>query len=181
MAQACGNVGGTASNVSPTPTLSVPEIPQAEMIYYHVSGTSLPNIRYSLDTNRPNRQPYDAYVGWSVDWMFGGGGHCDPGSAVVNVTSMTVSFPRLVEEDGPVAKTLIRIWNRYADALAMHEAGHVQIVFDALPPMQEAMRAASDCDAAASIGRDWLHRIEEQQIAYDNTTDHGETQGAYFY
>jgi predicted secreted Zn-dependent protease len=74
---------------------------------------------------------------------------------------------------------LIDAWNRYIDALAVHESGHVDIVMNNLADLK-AQIAASTCETYGDVAQAWLDNVNQASADYDTTTNHGETQGAVF-
>ena len=81
---------------------------------------------------------------------------------------------------------VINSWQRYEDAIKLHEKGHARFGREAAARMLreivvEDEQAASRSELKASIDarcRDIVSQARTAEVAYDKQTDHGRTQGA---
>lgn len=109
------------------------------------------------------------WASWS--WSPGAGGPCLLGGATVDV-AVDVELP-----DWRPVPDLADAWDGYVGALARHEQGHVDLAhawarsINGGPPR---CSAEGDDDVA-------LAELRRLQVAYDDETDHGHTQGARFF
>lgn len=154
----------------PAPAIATIQIDGATMDFYGVSGESADELRSSLDRFGPG--DFDALTEWNFQWT-----GCRPQGVGVEYT-ITVTFPQWEAPAAPDPE-LIRDWNRYMNALAYHEQGHVDIVLSAVPGFIETLQNVP-CNEVTSTAQALLADIDEQSIQYDADTDHGATQGAIF-
>ena len=112
------------------------------------------------------------------------GGSC----AIESVSTkldLKVRMPRWTPPPG-ASQDLVRRWERYLDALRVHEAGHLQVGRDFESNFKRAAVAMStaDCGALASALRarfdSLLEQSRQRDLDYDAQTRHGATQGAVF-
>lgn len=78
-------------------------------------------------------------------------------------------------------------WNAYLDALRRHENGHREIGVGAGQAIYQAvdqLPSYDSCDAleqaAEATGRRILEQHRQQELDYDQATNHGATQGVRF-
>jgi predicted secreted Zn-dependent protease len=94
-----------------------------------------------------------------------------------------ITLPRW-EPPGPASQTLIAEWDRYLERLRVHEVGHKEI---AVRLANEAARVTKGligpCGVVHGTADDRIAKIvaseDGLQRAYDRSTRHGITQGAY--
>jgi predicted secreted Zn-dependent protease len=161
----------------PLPTLFPVSFPHATAEFYDVSGSTESEIRAQLSARGPGG--YDAYTKWSVRWSWPGQGTaaCRLQDAGVSY-EITVTFPRWAPTE-QATPDLVKKWNGYLYALALHENGHVNNVVSHYPVIVAAI-TGSTCLSAASAAQTVLQQMREYDIQYDKNTDHGRTQGARF-
>jgi predicted secreted Zn-dependent protease len=131
---------------------------------------------------------HDAYTEWYVNWSYPNlimNENCTTGLIKVTIT-ITYTLPKWkIPPD--VSPTLVDKWTAYMNALQKHEDGHQQIAIDAgfeilqtlhdLPPYPSCAELERVADAA---GEKLLNQFRQKEAAYDQTTNHGESQGSQF-
>lgn len=158
-------------------------IPDVERQYYDVTGNSLFEIRRALNAARP-RDPndgegVDAVSGWYFQWRWplGADGACDLARTELSF-SARIRMPRLVET--PATPPAVRLrWRAYVAALEAHEANHIRHAWDARGRVLATVRASS-CANANRDGEAVLAELVRGDVAYDQRTRHGRTEGAHF-
>jgi predicted secreted Zn-dependent protease len=124
-------------------------------------------------------------VVWTYDWVTGPGPSCGIGDLAVSVAIET-TLPTW-KPPPTAAAHLVDSWERYTEALVIHERGHVQNGLNRAAeivaamasidhkPTCDALESSADAAGAAIIdeGRTW-------DVTYDADTIHGATQGASF-
>jgi predicted secreted Zn-dependent protease len=157
-------------------------VAHATMHYYAVGGVTTAQIRARLNANRPaSRDGFrgDAYTAWSYRWSWPGYGtsSCNLAKAVVTL-KLDVHFPRWTHPKAASA-AVAAAWARYARALAVHESGHANFARARYPFVVRAIQRAT-CRTADAVAQAQLSVIRKHDVAYDASTNHGETQGARF-
>ena len=180
---ACNGLSlNTATPVpAPTAVMSV-DIPYAKITYYDISGSTETELRDRLDALAPvgpDGYHGDALTTWYIRWKWDGYGteDCDLRSATATY-DIKVTMPRW-DPPNDTPPELIEKWNKYILALAGHEKGHVDNVIANLPYVINAIRRAT-CSTAEAKAQEVLLGIRQNDINFDSTTNHGETQGAKF-
>jgi len=157
--------------------------------YYEVHGRTAAEVAADMRKQGPKDPEGRAYAGFTaspVRWQYitiGDGPRCRALNVTVTVTSHVV-LPRWV----PPADTepgLLAMWNRSAEALEVHEAGHRDVSFRYATQIRDgivAMRApCRGFFAAAKAASDSLvEAMRAAQAKYDVDTRHGLEQGTGF-
>lgn len=158
-------------------------IPNLQIRYYDVRGTTPEAIRKSINAQRP-RDPndgklVDAIARWRIGygWRTGGPKECDLAGAKLTYTA-EVTLPRLVDE-ARVPRRVLERWRRYMAGLLEHEAGHLRYPYEHLGDVAAAIRASS-CEKAKDAASSAIAAIARRDIEYDRITRHGAAQGATF-
>jgi predicted secreted Zn-dependent protease len=175
---ACTNAPAARSSAGrPLPTLFPVTFPHATAEFYDVSGSTESQIRAELSARGPGG--YDAYTKWYVRWNWPGQGTatCRLQDAEVSY-EVTVTFPRWTPTEQATPE-LVKKWNGYLYALALHENGHVTNVVSHYPAIVAAIKS-STCLSAESAAQAVLQQMRAYDSQYDANTDHGRTQGARF-
>lgn len=177
---------GDAVSLSTPPALQASDareivearIPDAEMDYYSVSGSTVADLRNSLDSQHPV-SGFDGNTHWHVSWNWPGYGSpdCDLQSAKLD-TAITVTLPRW-NPPRDASTELILQWKHYLGSLAFHEQGHVQLARQGFARMQQVLHDA-DCGNAEARLQGVMQIMHEADRRYDADTDHGTRQGARF-
>jgi predicted secreted Zn-dependent protease len=159
-----------------------------DSVHYRVLGTSANALREQMrqlgPTDRFGR--WAASTRWDLKWSYPydrADGGCRSGPVSVDL-AVTFTLPRWdAPADAPAE--LVERWDRYVAALSHHEEGHRDIAVDAANEIAgtiEAVPAHATCRqferAADTAARSVVERYRGLQIAYDDATGHGATQGA---
>ncbi|MGH8172072.1 MAG: DUF922 domain-containing Zn-dependent protease, partial [Rhodanobacteraceae bacterium] len=157
--------------------------------YLDVTGNSKRELVESLDrlsVADDNGKRFYGHTRWELRWNFNvtsEGTECRVTSVSVELNVRT-SLPRW---DPPrnADPALIRRWDVFLDGLRMHEEGHRDIALaaaDEITQRIEAVRPAASCATLKrTVGiraNSLLAEYREKSRRYDQTTDHGRTQGA---
>ena len=176
-------IGGEAF---PKPTV------QVHYDYYPINGSTVTTLQSQMDEFGPlsqlEQRHYIADVNWHVRWSYDYA-MTDRGCAITSAEgSVDVTF-RLPWWNVPsgTSGSVVAAWNQFLGALQIHENGHMDHgVAAANTVMQTLSRfpAHSSCseliEAANAETREIIQYYNQQDIAYDNMTQHGLTQGAIF-
>jgi len=169
----------SACSTTPTKTSSV--LPIDLVKYYDISGSTLAELRRELDAKGPKDggRGVDAYTRWYFRWEWPGYGklECDLSAAVVHA-EVEVTFPRW-QEDPSAPLELRERWQRYIDALAQHENGHVELAVRHRETVLQAIQS-STCENADESARRAVQSLNAANAAYDRKTQHGRKDGAKF-
>lgn len=160
--------------------------------FYVVSGTNAAEIHASTVQARPWKQSsdYDAETTWDAKCAFNyrqDGGQFSLSSFEVK-TSVTVTLPRWVPPKGyEMDRNLAARWWQYLKGLSRHEQGHVQIAREtaqelgrrlfALPGFPSVKELTT---AANRTAKETIDAGRKREHDYDQETNHGMTQGAFF-
>jgi predicted secreted Zn-dependent protease len=127
---------------------------------------------------------FAGYHRWRLTWAYetrAQGAHCAATRVTVTLTS-TVTLP-VWTPPPDVDSALVRQWERYRRALAIHERGHRAITYAGAGRVVRAIRRVSDhsCrfvrDAVRLLVERLLAEIRSEDERYDAETRHGATQG----
>jgi predicted secreted Zn-dependent protease len=157
--------------------------------YYDVQGGNLQELRTSLTAHGPvgkdgarHHGHVDWHVGWNYDYAPRGVG-CRIGKLRVDVKA-TMVLPRWTGLDTAPA-SLQQEWARYSQALRVHEDGHAAHADQAAEEIQRrfaavggGMRCTQFGEELNRIGQAVLDEYAARDKQYDDTTEHGATQGA---
>lgn len=157
--------------------------------YYDVQGENLQELRASLSAHGPvgkdgarHHGHVDWHVGWNYDYAPRAVG-CRIGKLRVEVRA-TMVLPRWTGADTAPA-SLQQEWARYSEALRVHEDGHAAHAGQAAEEIQRrfasvggGMRCAQLGEELNRIGQAVLDEYAARDKQYDDTTEHGATQGA---
>lgn len=160
--------------------------------YYPVSGATVAALQSQMSEFGPMSQleqrHYIADVNWHVRWTYDYA-MTDRGCTVTAAEgSVDVTF-RLPWWNVPAdtSGSVVAAWNQFLGALQVHENGHMDHgVAAATKVIQtlEQLPAYASCpeliEAANTASREIIQHYNQQDIAYDNMTHHGLTQGAIF-
>lgn len=157
-------------------------LPNATVHYYRISGTTAADLRTALDANNLLDEAGDrgdALTRWYISWHWPGYGlpFCALRAARV-AYHIRVTLPRWTPP--PEAAPALRDqWAAYLEALAWHERGHVDNIVSHYREVETAIRA-STCRTADASAQAVVAILRAFDVAYDDATDHGATQGAVF-
>lgn len=165
---------------------------QVHYDYYPVSGSTITALQSQMEEFGPlselEQRHYIADVNWHVRWSYDYA-MTDRGCAVTSATgTVDVTF-RLPWWNVPLNTpgSVIASWNQFLGALQVHENGHMAHGVAAANDVMQTLRefpAYTSCpaliEAANAATRQLIQHYNQQDIAYDNMTHHGLTQGAVF-
>ncbi len=160
--------------------------------YYPVAGDDATAMRRSLNSQGPigtDGKRYGGYTQWSIHWDYVSRSDASGNCSVVSfhtALDVEMTLPQW-EPSTDVPALLWQQWSNYLAALREHEDGHVQNAERgaiAIEQLMQTMRPQSDCDLLdqnlQAEGQQILQRFKENDIDYDQRTEHGRTQGAVF-
>lgn len=160
---------------------------------YEITGSSTAELRKRINELRPpdaynSKKAFDAFTHWNVQWKYNYA-HLGPACVLKDVrvsVSITLTAPHWQPSVG-VAPSVIEPWNRYLNALVVHERGHRDRGIAAADKIYRAlveMRGDASCSALGSAAdsgaRATLAEFNTSDLHYDEQTAHGKTQGAVF-
>lgn len=154
--------------------------------YYPIEGHTYNTLSSELNSKGPNN--YHAYTHWYVKWHYNYDKGFDDCSlkdiSVSNTTS--IIFPKWKNRNG-ASNALVNEWLRYRKALMQHELGHAKFGVQAQSEIQNALQnlsPASSCNLMGQTANQMAYKIlnhyQKKDKSYDQETEHGKTQGAYF-
>ena len=169
----------------------LPPVVTEKYEYYEVCGCSEEDLHCDLKkkciTWKDGRK-YDSVTNWKVKWDYDYSRTpqtCTADSFRVNV-KVIFRYPKWVK-DGSAPPQLVEKWDAYMNKLIMHENRHRDIVVDAA---EELSRAVAELPAARSCAelergvtalcRSRMEKLIEAQNKYDESTNHGHSEGAAF-
>lgn len=153
--------------------------------HYRVFGASIEEVLHSLDTCKPIRGDYYATTNWWYSYVYDYY-QKDNGLCGLRNIAVGVHFTSLLpywDDEGPSVK---KEWNRFLEHVIVHEDGHTEITTNALKAVYDALDHLPDTDcrtivSAANERASLLAKeVDALNTAYDQRTNHGETQGARF-
>lgn len=169
--------------VQDTPTVTVSHE------YYDIWGSTVRALLWQISRHGPegpDGNRYAAFTDWEVTWHYQrreSENECRVERASVTLR-VVITLPRWRNRESAPA-LLGEKWQRYLDALQVHEAGHLDfavraateirqqlVALEPLPTCEELeARVNTTCEAI-------LRSYWALETAYDSTTNHGVTQGA---
>lgn len=166
------------------------EVP-VNYLYYKVKGATANELRDQMDQLGPVDRfghRHDMYTDWEVNWAYPYAQNeagCTTGPIQMS-TTITFTFPSW-EPPPDASVELVDQWNSYLDLGQVHEDGHKEIALEAGREILLALQAVpvhASCDRLEQTvdqkGQELLEQFRRKEIEYDQTTDHGATQGARF-
>ena len=181
-----------AAGANRTSGSQVKIIENVQINTYLVSGQSASEVRTSLDRNRPQAPNdggnFDALTRWGLKWALrydDNGSSCSLASASVLV-EIVVELPAL-SPSSLLPPEQAEKWQAYLIALAAHESGHVQSVLGGANALRVVMLEAPSMPTCTELGaylnefgESQLRALHSRDLAYDQETLHGRSQGAIF-
>lgn len=158
--------------------------------YYQIYGLTTSDLGAQMRECGPKWEggSYGAITNWNTNWQY----NYLPLANGCNIQNVTVGvkvdiyYPKWEPSDS-FQSGLATIWQNYIDALVVHENGHRDF---ALEGGQEILNTLSNlpsqttCDEAGMVANETGSSITDdysaRSRAYDDATNHGETQGAHF-
>ena len=159
--------------------------------YYDVCGCNEEELQCDIKKkciHWSDGKKYDAVTSWDMKWDYGY--DRDAQACAVDSFKVTVEilfrYPRWVRtrETSP---QLVEKWDRYMKNLMTHESGHRDLAVEAAAKLSSAVAALTPPSTCVELDRRVralyrarMAKLNEDQKAYDATTNHGVTQGALF-
>jgi len=151
----------------------------------HKAGTSLLDTLNSASPVRQDGKIFHAHTSWNVQWRYRwnqeSSGRC---SLTQNKTTVSgeITLPTLVSSE---SQTKLEFSN-YIELLRRHELGHFQIAQAVGKRIDERVMSLPPMDSCAlleqtanKVGHQLLEQARQEERVYDQTTQHGRTQGAW--
>ena len=157
--------------------------------YYDIDGSSLEELRKKMRSNGTkwnDGKTYAALCTWDIKYRYDvrkqDGLHSIK-SATTDV-SIVYRFPKWTPP-ATAPEPVVNSWKRYIDKVHEHEFGHRDLAVKSAEEINEALAAIGSFTSERELNREakkavqaTLKKLKEVQIAYDDHTRHGETQGA---
>ena len=176
-------IAGITGQSSAQANIAFAGIPDVTIDYYPVDGGDAMAVRRAIDAARPtdahDGRRVDALSSWDLRWSWPRTrrGGCDLAAATIRYKA-TVRMPQLAATARLTAAERAD-WDRYAAALARHEAGHVRYTYRHRGEILAAVRRAT-CRTADAAAQAVLAGFDAYHVAYDRETAHGTKDGASF-
>ncbi|HKU72068.1 MAG TPA: DUF922 domain-containing protein [Burkholderiales bacterium] len=157
---------------------------------YDIAGTNL----YELNQAAQKVGPISKITGkrvwgmctWTVDWTYSRVARvtsCSVEKFVITVGA-TIDLPKWINRDNAQEGVRVR-WDRFAAALRVHEDGHKDNGVKAAHDLASRLRTLPPAKTCAELDRSIselsdrvLSEYRQQDLAYDQSTGNGATQGA---
>ena len=156
--------------------------------YYDVDGINVDELRRQMRTNGTkwdDGKVYAALTSWDIrySWeVFYEDGKCFVKSVKTDV-EITYSLPRRIPMNQD--PTFTAMWDDYVMRLKEHEFGHKDIAVKTAGEINQVIASLEGFSSEWELEREAKRRASEKlrqlktlQVAYDDETRHGETQGA---
>ncbi|MHB8843381.1 MAG: DUF922 domain-containing protein [Nitrospirota bacterium] len=159
--------------------------------YYEVCGCDEEELHCDLKkkcVRWSDGHKYDSLTSWDVKW--GHGYDRALGTCAVDsfkpIIEITFRYPKWKRTDD-APRPLMEKWDRYLKNLIIHENGHRDLVVKAASDLSHDVAQLSSAPTCADLDRNVrslfrkkMERMNKDQREYDETTKHGNTQGAVF-
>jgi len=156
--------------------------------FYDISGSTIDEWRRQMKQNGTrwnDGKVYAALATWDIRYRYQVSDRDDSYSvkSVKTDVEITYNFPRLVYYGADAE--LVALWGKYLASLKQHEFGHKDLAVKTAGEINEVLAALDSFSSKSKLhqeaGRqadEKLQRLKSVQVAYDDETRHGETQGA---
>jgi predicted secreted Zn-dependent protease len=144
------------------------QIPGVVVQYYDVSGTTIEELRASIDAQRPKDAATALAIPSSAAWTIGVGLKKETTGKVCKVIAATPTFkaevvmPRLVTTEG-VAAPVLAEWQRYVASLEAKQAATLSSTYGRLSEVEKAVMA-STCEGAAAAANKAIAEISKPPV-----------------
>jgi len=160
--------------------------------YYDIRGSKANDLRKQMDALGPlsakDEMHYDGRTGWSISWKSrsqNNGKECLKFTIILRM-QINYTMPKWVNYNkAPVS--LRRHWDKYYNALDLHEQGHGNHGVMALEEIERSVpkiQKGKSCQQLKQAFKGDVHIIIDKynqiDVKYDEETRHGFTQGAVF-
>jgi len=158
---------------------------------YPVAGDTREEVLDAMRAHNlrdPTGAPSLALTTWYISWSYAhvaGSAGCSIDDVKVDV-EIDILHPAW-NPPANAPPSLVESWQRFTDALAVHERSHAQNALDHAGDLAAALRILADAPTCASldgaaeaIGQSTLDAARAWDREYDERTLHGATEGAAF-
>lgn len=152
---------------------------------YLVQGETLAELSASMKAHRPHA--HNAFTEWYIDWNYSFDISADKWKLRDFDLRVQVRYtmPQWSPPDG-VDPEVVAEWERFLKAVVFHEQGHAEIGLRCASEIREVIgfttwQGKDRAEVKAKIDakcQSILKRFRASEVAYDEDTDHGRTQGA---
>ena len=156
--------------------------------FYNIAGKSVDEWRKQMKQNGTkwnDGNVYSALTSWDIDYSYdisNDNGRYSIKSVKTKV-DIVYRLPRLIAAGSD--PELTTLWNEYLARLQQHEFGHKDLAVKTASEINEIFASLGTFTSKAELKREIdlrteekFKRLKEIQIAYDDETKHGVTQGA---
>ncbi|HEX5600830.1 MAG TPA: DUF922 domain-containing Zn-dependent protease [Hyphomicrobiaceae bacterium] len=180
---------GPGGSAAPTSSMEMSKA-QETIKYYDVRGSTIEELRREVYSRGPYDSTGQRFAGWAewrIRWWFDRE-QVPQGckiSRAVTETDIEYTLPRWVDADNAQPELRER-WNRFLEALTLHEQGHGELARALAAEIEFAIRnlpPEPTCEELDRKVNELANRMileDRTQEAYDLVTGHGQTQGAVF-
>lgn len=159
--------------------------------YYKIYGNTVWDLRSQMSQCGPKQdgESFDAvtyyYINWNYLYQYQADGSCQIKNVAVGV-KVDIYYPGWQRPNNPDFVVVER-WDSYMKNLIIHEEGHRQIAFEGAQQILDKLNSIPESDDCQQIENQAntesvaiTDAVAARQKSYDDTTNHGETQGAVF-
>src|SRR5690606_22966323 len=180
---------GPGGSAAPTSSMEMSKA-QETIKYYDVRGSTIEELRREVYSRGPYDSTGQRFAGWAewrIRWWFDRE-QVPQGckiSRAVTETDIEYTLPRWVDADNAQPE-LRKRWNRFLEALTLHEQGHGELARALAAEIEFAIRnlpPEPTCEELDRKVNELANRMileDRTQEAYDLVTGHGQTQAAVF-
>lgn len=160
--------------------------------YYKIYGNTVWDLRNQMSQCGPKQdgESFDAvthyYINWNYLYQYQADGSCQIKNVAVGV-KVDIYYPGWQKPNNPDYLVVER-WNAYIKNLIVHEEGHRQIAFEGAKQIFDKLNSIPESDDCQTIENQAnaestaiTNEVAVRQKSYDDATNHGETQGAFFH
>lgn len=150
----------------------------------HQKGHSLRDAINAVTPISEAGQKFHGYTKWFISWNYTWNKKTDGRCRITSTTisnKASITLPKLVSSD----QKTISEFNRYLQALTEHEHGHLANARQAAHQIDQSVSALPEmasCEqltaAINAIGHQLVKAANQEDIQYDQKTQHGRNQGA---
>jgi predicted secreted Zn-dependent protease len=188
--------GVDAANICKDPSLQInsgiiPPVVIEKYEYYEIRGGSEKELRSQMRQNGckwNDGRKYDSLTSWHWKWDYGydlTAQGCRAHSVRATI-EVIFRYPKWMRTDD-APQPLVDKWDGYMKNLIMHENGHRDMAINAAAELSciiAALPPASSCAEldrkVRALRRRRMEKLNVDEMGYDETTNHGCTQGAVF-
>lgn len=162
------------------------QVPGVIVTEYSVTGDTPEKIRQEIQQRGPKDfygAQVDAYTAWRISWAWPEKGSVNDFLNTTAEYSVEVTVPRW--EGGAVSSASLKgAWEAYLVAILKHERRHIDFVLENYSKVAESVREAArknpelTTKEAHLAANNELARIRALDRSYDESTQHGRTEGA---